>query len=52
MEMCFFCSRDLNSKTNRILKKKCIQTVAAASIERDDGKHQVLSSVNSLQVHT
>ena len=25
--------------------------MAAASIERDDGKHQVLSSVNSLQVH-
>lgn len=52
MEKCFFdCNKDLKSDTTRTLGKKSIETVIAASIERENGKYELLSEIASIQVH-
>lgn len=50
-ETCFVCGEDLATAPSRVIKKKGITSLIAASISREDEKHELLSTVESIKAH-
>lgn len=49
-DICFICNKDISIQ-ERVVVKRGMDILKAASIERNDGKYEILKDLSTLQVH-
>lgn len=48
---CFICADILSTGASRVIKKKSIASLTAASISREDNKHESVCDMESIKIH-